>query len=43
MTDFITMQQIDAAATFVKSRINVILKLLILGSGLGDLADTVEK
>ncbi len=43
MTDFITMQQIDAAATFVKSRINVIPEIaLILGSGLGDLADAVE-
>lgn len=43
MTEFITMQQIDAATAAVKSRISVNPEIaLILGSGLGDLADAVE-
>lgn len=43
MTEFITMQQIDAATAAVQSRLSVQPEIaLILGSGLGDLADAVE-
>lgn len=43
MSEFITMQQINAATDAVKARINIEPEIaLILGSGLGDLADAVE-
>ncbi|HOA21304.1 MAG TPA: purine-nucleoside phosphorylase [Anaerolineaceae bacterium] len=43
MSDTITMQEIDAAAACVRGRISVQPKIaLILGSGLGPLADEVE-
>lgn len=43
MTEFITMQQIDAATAAVQSRLTIKPEIaLILGSGLGDLADAVE-
>ncbi|MGI6249888.1 MAG: purine-nucleoside phosphorylase [Anaerolineaceae bacterium] len=43
MSEFITMQQINAATDAVKARIKIEPEIaLILGSGLGDLADAVE-
>ena len=43
MTEFITMPQIDAATAAVQSRLTIKPEIaLILGSGLGDLADAVE-
>ncbi len=43
MTEFITMHQIDAATAAVQARLTIKPEIaLILGSGLGDLADAVE-
>lgn len=43
MEHFITMQEIDSATAAVKARIKVVPEVaLILGSGLGDLADAVQ-
>jgi len=43
MSDTITMQEIDAAAACIRGRISIQPKIaLILGSGLGPLADEVE-
>lgn len=43
MSDIITMQEIDTAAAVVRGRISIQPKIaLILGSGLGPLADEVE-
>ncbi len=43
MEHFITMQEIDSATAAVKARIKVMPEVaLILGSGLGDLADAVQ-
>ncbi|MEL7646296.1 MAG: purine-nucleoside phosphorylase, partial [Anaerolineaceae bacterium] len=43
MSDTITMQEIDAAAACVRGRISIQPQVaLILGSGLGPLADEVE-
>lgn len=43
MSDFITMQQIDAATAAVRARLDVQPEVaLILGSGLGELADSIE-
>jgi purine-nucleoside phosphorylase len=43
MEEFITLAQIDEATDAVRSRISVVPKIgIILGSGLGDLAEAVE-
>ncbi|MFZ3069744.1 MAG: purine-nucleoside phosphorylase [Anaerolineaceae bacterium] len=43
MSDYITVQEIDAATAAIRERISTIPEIaLILGSGLGDLADAVE-
>lgn len=43
MREFVTLDQIDQAADFIRKRIDVQPRLgMILGSGLGPLADTVE-
>jgi purine-nucleoside phosphorylase len=43
MREFVTLEQIDQAADFIRDRIDVQPRLgMILGSGLGPLADTVE-
>ncbi len=43
MGDFLTIEEIDAAATYVRERIQILPEIaLVLGSGLGDLADAVE-
>lgn len=43
MREFVTLEQIDQATDFIRDRIDVQPRLgMILGSGLGPLADTVE-
>lgn len=43
MREFVTLEQIDQAADFIREQIDVQPRLgMILGSGLGPLADTVE-
>lgn len=43
MTEFITLEQIDAATSAVKARIQVKPEVaMILGSGLGELADSID-
>jgi purine-nucleoside phosphorylase len=43
MSEFVTIEQIDAAADFIRARIGALPKIgLVLGSGLGGLADRVE-
>ena len=43
MSKFVTLQDIDRAADAIKSRISITPEIgMILGSGLGDLADSVE-
>lgn len=43
MSDFITMREIDQAADAIKARIDIEPEVgMILGTGLGDLADSVE-
>ena len=43
MREFVTLEQIDQAADFIRERIDVQPRLgMILGSGLGPLADTIE-
>ena len=43
MSEFITIEQIDEATNFIRSKINVQPKVgLVLGSGLGSLAESVE-
>lgn len=44
MTEYLTYHEIDAATDAVKARITNIPEIaLILGSGLGELAESVEK
>ena len=44
MSEFITLHDIDRAADAIKSRINIKPQVgMILGSGLGDLAESVEE
>jgi len=44
MSEFVTIEQIDEAADYLRSRTPLLPKVgLILGSGLGNLADSVEK
>jgi purine-nucleoside phosphorylase len=43
MSEFITIEQIDDAAAFIRGKINTLPKVgLVLGSGLGGLAESVE-
>jgi len=44
MTEFITLEQIDRTADAVRSKINIQPRIgIVLGSGLGSLADSVEQ
>jgi purine-nucleoside phosphorylase len=43
MSEFVTIEQIDEAANYIRSKINTLPKVgLVLGSGLGGLAESVE-
>jgi purine-nucleoside phosphorylase len=43
MSEFVTIEQIDAAADYIRGRISALPKIgLVLGSGLGGLAESVE-
>ena len=44
MTEFITLEQIDETASFIRAQLKQTPKIsLILGSGLGDLSNQIEQ
>ena len=43
MDNFVTIEQIDRAAAFIRARLHITPKIgMILGTGLADIADEVE-
>jgi len=43
MSEFVTIEQIDAAANYIRGKVKLTPKIaVVLGSGLGGLADSVE-